>query len=338
MQQMSYCPRCGNPVPAAVSGPVVCQTCGTVIQPPSAQPFMPPASLATPGDYPTTVTNPYATPASSLTPPAMPAANVPPSGSDYPYPNMPAQQPMTPPMAPPAPGGYPPPSYSGQPMPGAPAPYPYPYAGPPQPPQRRSNPILIVAIAALVVVLVAAGVAFALSQQPNNPIGGTNPTATIAATATTAPTATSSSSSNLTTFTDPNNFYTVGVPSGWAQDNRSSGGTSEELFQDPDSGAVAEFLYLSGQQDPATSDNQFLSGVGNISNKQGPTSVNHAGEMWAEETGDTTISGQSEHVDVLATNHGGNVVVAAFLAPVNSFDKISSDDFVPMFASFQFSS
>lgn len=344
MQQMSYCPQCGNPVPAAVSGPVVCQTCGMVIQPQNAptmmqspgQPINPSMPPAVSGDYPT-IANPYANPAASPTPPALPAVNVPPAGPSYPYANTPPMAPMTPQ---PTPGGYS--SYAPPQMPSAPAPgsapYPYPGAGMPQQPPRQNNPALIGVIVALVVILVAGGIAFALSR--NGPTTGptAQATSTTAPTATPQATATSSSSANLTTFTDSNNFYSIGVPSGWSQTDNSSGDTSEELFKDPQTGAVAEVAYLSGQQSPQTSDDQFLSGVGNVSNKQGPSSVNYAGETWAEELADAPISGQTERIDVLATNHGGKVVIVAFLAPVDSFATIRDSDFVPMFESFQFNS
>ncbi|HLZ21189.1 MAG TPA: hypothetical protein VKQ30_03605 [Ktedonobacterales bacterium] len=299
-----------------------------------ASPFMPPAM---PGDYPTTVAGPYPDPASSPTPPAMPAINVPPGGQGYPYANPPAPaSPMTPLMTPPVSGpGYSP--YPGQPMPSAPAPYPYPGAGMPPPPRRQNNTVVIGAIAALVIIVVAAGIAFALSQRPTGlSVAGSTPTATTPPTATTAPTATIGTSANQVQFTDPNNFYSIGVPSEWTQTNKSSGSATEEVFQDPQTGARAAVAYLSGTQSGQTTDDQFLGGVGNISNKQSPTTITQAGETWTKEEADTTASGQTVHIAVLATTHGGKTVVVAFFASADSFDTTSTTVFEPMFASFQF--
>ena len=336
-----------------------------------AAPFIPPtaepaANVPLAQEYqPAPTANVEALPAAPA-PPAtapMPPAGYPqypqyPQYAQYPQqPGMAPSQPLLPPQGPAAAPGYPPgyPGYPGYP-PGYPidprmmppmappsvplgVPYPSAYPGlpmvPPQPPRRKVSPLLIAVIVLVILAIVGAGVALALARGPDTGAAGQ-----LAATPTIAATATPSVPAGFTLFKDQGGIYSLAVPSDWAQTKSSSGGASINLFSSTQEEAAFEIATIpESGLDPTATINGFFSGAsdgGSVTNKQGPTTVQQAGETWTQESGDTTIGGSSEHVVVLFAGHGSGSVLIAFLAPKADFDSINTQDFQPMFTSFQF--
>jgi hypothetical protein len=218
-------------------------------------------------------------------------------------------------------------------------PYPSAYPGlpmvPPQPPRRKANPLLIAVIVLVILAIVGAGVALALSRGSDNGAAGQS-----AATPTIAATATPSVPAGFTLFKDQGGIYSLAVPSDWAQTKSSSGGASINLFSSTQAEAAFEIATIpESGLDPTATINGFFSGAsggGSVTNKQGPTTIQQAGETWTQESADTTVSGSLEHVVVLFAGHGAGSVLIAFLAPKSNFDSFNTQDFQPMFTSLQF--
>ncbi|MGH2517571.1 MAG: hypothetical protein ACRDHP_18120, partial [Ktedonobacterales bacterium] len=230
-----------------------------------------------------------------------------------------------------------PPQMMGQ-QPGVP--YPSMYPGipmvQPQPPRKKVNPLLIVVIVLVLLALVAGGVALALSRGPSTG----SASGRLSATPTVAATATTSVPAGFTAFKDQGGVYSLDVPSGWSSSKTASGSTTINVFVSIQPFAEFEIAALPGSGlDPTTAINGYFSGVSGgqaVTNKSAPSSIQQAGETWTQESADTTLAGQPVHMVVLLAQHGANAVLLAYFAPSASFASINSQDFQPMFTSFQF--
>ena len=204
---------------------------------------------------------------------------------------------------------------------------------PPQPPRKQSSAVLIAVIVLILLALVGAGVAVALSRGSGSGAVSTQPTAT----ATTAPSPTPSIPAGFTQFAGPSNAYSLDVPSDWAKTDSSQGAVRIIVFNNGQGGAFEIESFPSGGISGRQLDDRYLGAIsGTVANKQGPTTVQQAGESWTQESGDVQLNGTPFHVVVKNTIHGGNTYIVAYLAPASAFDSVNTQDFQLMFTSLQF--
>ncbi len=357
MRQIS-CPMCGRSVTVSASGPVPCPSCGVPVSPPAAA--EPPVSPARADDDSATrvATIPPSEPALVSAPPAVVAAAMPASAPVSPASDItdPRTQPVSeaevrqaalPPVgvasaaaptgaATPAPAQPPTQTYHGTPQ-QDPATQTYQNAAPPQPgqvaPKRNPALVLVGAVVAVVLLLAIIGAAVVFANRATQKAVAT-PTATVTATAT------ASVPAGFTQFADGGKVYTIDYPSGWTK-TATSGDFSLTVFAGASAQvpAVFEVEYVKTTLDPKTLQDQFFKGLGltgKVTDKQGPTTVSRASETWQRETADVTMGQMTQHVVVMATNHGKYSVLIAYLAPKASFDSTDTQDFQPMLNSFQF--
>lgn len=366
MRQIS-CPMCGRSVTVSASGPVPCPSCGVPVSAPiAAEPPAPPASPVLADDDSATriATIPPTEPAPVSASPAVASAAVPAAAPVSPASDItdPRTQPVSeaevlqaavPPVgAPPAAASVAATSTPEQPATQTyhatpqqdsatqqPMTQPYmpvvpPTQQPEQPAPKRNPALLIVgAVVAVVLLLgiIGAAVVFA-NHNGQKTVAQATPTITA--------TATASVPAGFTQFTDADNVYKIDYPSGWTK-TATSGDFSLTIFSGAPAHvpAVFEVEYFKTTLDPKTLQDQFFKGLaltGTVSNKQDPTTASLAGETWQSEAADVTMGQSTQHVVVLATNHGKYSVLIAYLAAKTSFDSSDTQDFQPMVSSFQF--
>ena len=259
----------------------------------------------------------------------------------YPYPPQP-QPPTTPyvhgaqqPPAPPYP--YPVPAGTGMPMGQMPPMAP---VGQMPPPKKSRTGLIVGGIIAGVLVLaliiaVFAALAFVLPARS----GSNGP---VPVTPTAAPvTPTSSIPSGFLQYTDSAGTFSLYVPSDWTQNTPSNTTGKIVDFTAPDHTGRMRVAVISGTigSEGQAFDDGLLQAVvsgGKLSNKQGPTTVTQAGETWTQESADVTDSSGTLHVVADVTTHGSNTFAVLYLGVSDSFSTLDSQDFQPMFTSFQF--
>lgn len=364
------CPMCGRPVAVREDGPVPCPSCGVPVSAPAAA--EPPASSILAEDDSATriATIPPSEPAPAEATPAVIAATMPaveqpaqPSAPVSPVSDTtdPRTQPVSaaevqqaayPPAMPApaveqsAPAPVPTPeqpvtqTYHGAP-PQQPVTQPYTPAMTPTPQQGQSTPkrnpaLLIIGVVVAVVLLL--GIAGAAVVFANRISLGAVPTPT--AVMTPHATATATIPAGFVQFTDQGNVYKINYPSEWKK-TAESGDFSLTIFSGTPQNipGVFEVEYFKTKVDPKTVQDTFfttLEKTGKVTNKQEPTTVSLAGESWQREAADVGTGSVTQHVVVLAANHGQYSVLIAYLAPTIAFDNADTQAFQPMLSSFQF--
>lgn len=210
---------------------------------------------------------------------------------------------------------------------------------PPQP--KRSRTGLVVGIIITVVVLLAlivAGAALLLARTGNNP-GSPTPTPTAAAAAT------SSIPAGFAQYSDAGGTFSLNVPSDWSQDTSSSVGKGV-IFKSSDESGIFEIVAVPGSfgSNAKSLEDGYFQGLskgvsnGKVQNSQGPTTVSQGGESWTRESADITSASNSAHAVVTVTTHSGTTYLVAFFATSEAFSTLDTQDFEPMFTSFQFTS
>lgn len=216
---------------------------------------------------------------------------------------------------------------------------------PAMPPTLQSTPkrnpaLLIVSVVVAVVILLGiAGAAVVFA----NRIGMLQPAAAPTVTATPVATATATVLAGFVQFTDDGNVYKLNYPSAWKK-TAESGDFSLAIFTGTpqNTPGVFEVEYFKTKVDPKTVQDTFfkaLDASGQVTNKQQSTTVLLAGETWQRETADVrtgSAGSVTQHVVVLAANHGQYSVLIAYLAATTAFDSADTQAFQPMLNSFQF--
>ncbi len=227
--------------------------------------------------------------------------------------------------APPPPGfGGAPPGFDGAPQ-GFGPPQPG-YGAPPPgygaPPKKRTGLIVIIAVV-LLVVIIGGVIGFLLLKK-----GGSGSSSTIP----------------LTTYTSPDNTFSIGYPTGWQQKTPSSDegsgvefiGPASQEFIITDLGSVAD---LGGSLTPALLDSAFCQGGAGSGGGAGgaptaPQMVNIGGQNWTEEECDNSTG--EIHAAVETVFYKNQAYLIAYASPKASFGNDRSQFYSAMEQSFKF--
>ena len=210
-------------------------------------------------------------------------------------------------------------------------------------PPRKRGPVAVISVILLILLLIAVGVAGVLLANGRLPFFSATPAPTVAPTATLAPTATPQTA--LTLFTDADNVFHIGYPTGWlAQANNVPGAHPRlVIFANPPKQASFNVGTLPTTDTPAQGvveqELAVLAQKTGIANRSGPTTLFIAGQTWTQEAGDVTVLQNGKptpmHAIAMATIYGSHTVYILELAPVDSFATVEPF-FQQMLQSFEF--
>jgi hypothetical protein len=211
-----------------------------------------------------------------------------------------------------------------------------------QPPQKSNSPLgLIIGVVAAVIVVALIGTLFIVGK------GGAGPLAALGATATPVGTATPTplpptptvppAPAGFTTYTAPDNTYTMAYPSDWI----SSPASTAAAFISSDAQDYFLALDSPAQATPAqyaTFVKSFADALGATNVKISTTSTKSTlgANSWNKESGTMTYLNKAYTIVILGTDHGSTTFFLVYFAPTGDFKTIESTDFTVMATSLVF--
>lgn len=173
-------------------------------------------------------------------------------------------------------------------------------------------------------------------QPTPSPTFGPTPTATLP----TVP-------SGFTRYTDPNNLYSMGVPSEWTDVTNQMTGTSGlpsgahfVVFVDEAQAAVLEIIDTPGDASAIDGVEQDALSTGNVTltNQSGPQTITLAGTSWTQRSVDQTSNdnGLTIHLVVIGATHARHVIFIAYGALTSAFENLDQSLFQKALGTFAF--
>ena len=200
---------------------------------------------------------------------------------------------------------------------------------------RRSLGGLVTVVLVAMILLVAGGGVYMLVQ--NHAHTSTPPGVRV----TTAATATPGIPQGFKAYSDDAAHIRFAIPQGWTTTGSPSGSTGLQVMSSDQNNLilVKQFNFAGSSSSDVGAANGALAGAagsGGVTNKQGPTNVQFAGETWVQVSGDESPNGTHIHMVILVSTHKGSTYLIGFASVISAFDSANSHYFQPMRNSFTF--